>query len=114
MSRVRIVDNSMLGRKTVLAGKPPKIIHVYKKNNRAYIGDKVLLAIMGQKKRAYIVGCVQKQQANVPRFDTNNAVLVEDNGTPTATRIRVPIPSVLRARKEGDFTKILSIATKFV
>ena len=113
LSRVKIVDNSMLGRKTVLAGKPPKIIHVYKKNKRAFIGDKVLLAIMGQKKKAYIVGCVQKQKANVPRFDTNNAVLVEDNGTPTATRIRVPIPSALRG-KEGDFTKILSIATKFV
>ena len=117
MSRVSIVDNSMLGRKAVLSGKPAKIIHVYKKGNpkrvRAFIGDKVLLAIMGQKKKAYIVGCVQKQQSNIPRFDTNNAVLVEDNGTPTATRIRVPIPSVLRA-KDGDFTKILSIATKFV
>jgi large subunit ribosomal protein L14 len=49
----------------------------------------------------------------VPRFDTNNIVLVEDNGAPTGTRIRAPIPSCLRGHK-GDFSKILAIATKFV
>jgi len=73
----------------------------------------VLVAIMGQKKRGYLVGLRQRQEAMVPRFDSNNIVLVEDNGTPTGTRIRVPIPSYLRGKK-GDFTKILAIATKFV
>ena len=55
----------------------------------------------------------QKQPPMVPRFDTNNIVLVEDNGTPVGTRIKAPIPSILRA-KGGDFNKILAIATKFV
>lgn len=96
----------------MLAARKARIIHVYKNPPVGFIGDKVLLSIMGQKKKAYIVGCAQKQKPNVPRFDTNNVVLVEDNGTPTGTRIRVPIPSCLR-EKEGDFTKILSIATKF-
>ena len=73
----------------------------------------MLVAIQGQKKRGYLVGLRQKQEASIPRFDTNNIVLVEDNGTPTGTRIRVPIPSMLRGKK-GNFTKILSIATKFV
>lgn len=113
MSRVWIVDNTKLGRRAKLSGRKAKIIHVYRQPPIAHIGDKVLVAIMGQKKKAYIVGCVQKQKANIPRFDTNNAVLVEENGTPTGTRVRVPIPSCLRG-KDGDFTKILSIATKFV
>lgn len=108
-----MVDNSVLGRKAELAGKPGRIIQVYNKPGVGYIGDKVLLAIMGEKKKAYIVGCVQKQKPNVPRYDTNNVVLVEDSGAPTGTRIRVPVPSCLRG-KEGDFTKILSIATKFI
>lgn len=72
-----------------------------------------MVAIQGQKKRGYLVGLKQKQKPGVPRFDTNNIVLVEDNGSPTGTRIRVPIPSSLRGMK-GDFTKILAIATKFV
>lgn len=103
----------MLGRKSVLAGKPPRIIFVFNRHRIAKLGDKVRISIVGQKKLAYVVGCTQKQHANVPRYDSNNVVLIEDGGTPTATRIRVPIPSVLR-KKEGDFTKILSIATKFI
>ena len=86
---------------------------MYRKTGVGTIGDKVLVAIKGQKKRGFIVGVKQKQAANVPRFDSNNVVLVEDNGTPTGTRIRVPIPSMLR-RKKGEFSKILGIATKFV
>ncbi|KAL4237895.1 39S ribosomal protein L14 [Mactra antiquata] len=115
MSRVKVVDNSMIGRQSVIKGKRPRIIHVYtsKKPQVGLLGDRVLIAIMGEKKHAYIVGCVEKQKANVPRFDTNNVVLVEDTGIPTGTRVLVPIPSCLRG-KEGDFTKILSIATKFV
>jgi len=113
LTRFRVVDNSNIGRAAELAGKPAKCIHVYNKTGIGFIGDKVLVAIQGQKKRAYVVGLRQKQKPFVPRFDTNNIVLVEDNGTPTGTRIRVPIPSCLRGQK-GDFTKILAIATKFV
>ena len=110
---MRVVDNSSLGRASVAAGKPPRVIHVYNKKGVGTIGDKVLVAIKGQKKRAYIVGVKQKQKANVPRFDSNNIVLVEDNGMPIGTRITVPVPSLLREKK-GDFVKILSLATKFV
>ncbi|XP_046336844.1 large ribosomal subunit protein uL14m-like [Haliotis cracherodii] len=113
MARMRVVDNSSLGKAALASGKPPRVIHVYNKKEVATIGDKVLLAIKGQKKRAYVVGVKQKQRANVPRFDSNNVVLIEDNGAPTGTRIAVPVPSVLRG-KSGDFTKILSIATRFV
>ena len=59
------------------------------------------------------MGVKQRQPVGVPRYDANNVVLVEDNGAPTGTRIRVPIPAMLRSAK-GDFTKVLAIATKFV
>ena len=88
-------------------------MQVYNKTGIGGLGDRVLVAIKGQKKRAFITGVKQKQQPFVPRFDSNNIVLVEDNGAPTGTRIRVPIPSMLRSKK-GEFTKILAIATKFV
>ncbi|XP_076443148.1 large ribosomal subunit protein uL14m-like [Babylonia areolata] len=113
LARVRVVDNSSLGRAATVAGRPARIIHVYNKQGVASLGDKVLLAIKGQKKRAYVVGVKQSQKAGVPKFDSNNVVLVEDNGAPVGTRITVPIPSMLRS-KEGDFTKILSLSTKFV
>lgn len=113
MARLRVVDNSILGRQAELEGKPAKCIHVYNKNGVGTIGDKVLVAIKGQKKRAFLVGVTQKQKAMVPRFDSNNIVLIEDSGQPTGTRIRVPIPSLLRGKK-GEFSKILACATKFV
>ena len=113
LSRVRVIDNSALGKAAAAEGKPGKIIHVYNKEEIGRIGDRVLIAIGGQKKKGYIVGCRQKQNIHVPRFDTNNVVLMEDNGAPTGTRIKGPIPSTLRG-KGGDFTKLLSIATKFV
>ena len=110
---MRVVDNSAIGKAAKILGRPPRVIHVYTKTGIGKVGDKVLLAIKGQKKRGYVVGCRQKQQPMVPRFDSNNVVLIEDNGTPTGTRITVPIPSVLRG-KDGDFTKILAISSKFV
>lgn len=67
-------------------GKPPKIIHVYNKQAVGKIGDKVLVAIKGQKKKGILVGLKQKQKPKVPKFDTNNVVLIDDNGTPLGTR----------------------------
>jgi large subunit ribosomal protein L14 len=80
-----------------------------------------MVAVKGQKKKAVIVGVKQKQQPFVPKFDSNNIVLIEDNGTPIGTRIHAPIPTVLRktlkdrsVAKVIDFSKLLAIATKFV
>nr|CAG4649043.1 EOG090X0MX9 [Polyphemus pediculus] len=121
LTRLRVVDNSAIGKEAMLEGKPPKIIHVYNKKGVGTLGDKVLMAIKGQKKKGIIVGVKQKQKAFVPKFDSNNVVLIEDNGTPIGTRIHVPIPSVLRTilrersvAKVIDFTKLLSIATRYV
>nr|CAG4641407.1 EOG090X0MX9 [Eulimnadia texana] len=121
LTRLRVVDNSPIGKQAMLEGKPPKCIHVYNKTGVGTLGDKVMVAIKGQKKKAVIVGVKQKQPPYVPKFDSNNIVLIDDNGTPLGTRIHVPIPSVLRkvlrersVAKVVDYTKILSIATRFV
>ncbi|RZB40466.1 39S ribosomal protein L14, mitochondrial [Asbolus verrucosus] len=102
-------------------GKPPKCIHVYNKTGVGYIGDKVLVAIKGEKKKAILVGLKQNQKPKVPKFDNNNIVLIDDNGTPLGTRIHVPIPTILRTilkekthAKGADYTKILGIASKFI
>lgn len=121
LSRLRVVDNSEIGKKAMMEGKPPKTIHVYNDKRVGYIGDKVLVAIKGQKKKGILVGLKQKQYIKVPKFDTNNVVLIDDNGTPLGNRIFVPIPSILRTilkektlSKGADYTKLLAIAPRFV
>ncbi|XP_022909505.1 large ribosomal subunit protein uL14m [Onthophagus taurus] len=121
LTRLRVVDNSEIGKRAMAEGKPPKIIHVYNKTGIGMIGDKVLLAIKGEKKKGVLVGLKQNQKTRVPKFDSNNVVLIDDNGTPLGTRIHVPIPTVLRTIlkektqvKGADYTKILSIASSYV
>ncbi|XP_033861427.1 large ribosomal subunit protein uL14m-like [Acipenser ruthenus] len=111
MSRVRVVDNSPLG--NTPHHRPAKCIHVYNKTGVGKVGDKILLAIKGQKKKALIIGHKMPGPRMMPRFDSNNVVLIEDNGNPTGTRIKVPVPSSLR-RLEGEYSKVLAIAQKFV
>lgn len=84
-------------------------------------GDRILVAIKGEKKKGILVGLKQNQEPKVPKFDSNNLVLIDDNGTPLGTRIHVPIPHILRTilkqkthSKGADYTKLIAIATKFV
>ncbi|XP_055321660.1 39S ribosomal protein L14, mitochondrial [Sitodiplosis mosellana] len=121
LARLRVVDNCEIGKKAMAEGKPPRVIHVYNKKSIGYTGDMVLLAIKGEKKKGILVGCKQQQKIKVPRFDTNNVVLIDDNGTPLGTRIQVPIPNILRTimkdkthSKGADYTKLLAIASRFV
>ncbi|XP_048737134.2 39S ribosomal protein L14, mitochondrial-like isoform X2 [Ostrea edulis] len=114
LSRVKVVDNSKIGRNAKQSGRPVRIIHVYNKTHVGRLGDKVLLTIEHEKKKGYIVGCKQNQGPFVPKFDSNNVVLVDDDGQPLGTRIRAPIPSCLRADTDPNFVKVLSLATTFV
>lgn len=121
LSRLRVVDNSDIGKRAMMEGKPPKTIHVYNKKRVGLLGDKVLVAIKGQKKKGILVGLKQKQSLKVPKFDSNNVVLIDDGGTPLGNRIFVPIPTILRTilkektqAKGADYTKLLAIAPRFV
>lgn len=143
LTRLRVVDNSEIGKQAMMEGKPPRCIHVYNKKGVGYIGtyikwyrnllklfyysfyydigDRILVAIKGEKKKGILVGLKQRQNPKVPKFDSNNLVLIDDSGTPLGTRIHVPIPHILRTimkqktySKGADYTKLLAIATKFV
>ncbi|TTU93298.1 39S ribosomal protein L14, mitochondrial [Bagarius yarrelli] len=111
LTRVRVVDNSSLGNSPY--HRPPRVIHVYTKNGVGKVGDTVLLAIKGQKKKALIVGHKMPGPRMSPRFDSNNVVLIEENGNPTGTRIKAPIPTHLR-KLESNFSKLLAIAQRLV
>lgn len=115
-TRLRVVDNSSLGKQAMLEGKPPKIIHVYRKTTHnpvfGVLGDKVLVAIKGLKRKGILVGLVQKQQTLIPKFDSNNVVLIDDAGNPLGTRVLAPVPHCLRAKPE--LAKIIAISTRFV
>ncbi|CAG9822979.1 unnamed protein product [Phaedon cochleariae] len=121
LTRLRVVDNSEIGKQAMAEGKPPRCIHVYNKTGVGRIGDKVLVAIKGEKKKGILVGLKQNQKTKVPKFDSNNIVLIDDNGSPLGTRIHVPIPTILRTilkektqAKGADYTKLLGIASRFV
>ncbi|TDG40424.1 hypothetical protein AWZ03_013151 [Drosophila navojoa] len=121
LARLRVVDNSDLGKRAMAEGRPPRCIHVYNKRGVGLIGDKVLVAIKGQMKKGILVGLKQKQRIKQPQFDSNNLVLIDDNGSPLGTRIHVPIPTVLRTilkektlAKGADYTKVLAIASRYV
>jgi len=80
LTRLRVVDNSEIGKLAMAEGRPPKCIHIYNKMGIGTIGDKVLVAIKGQKKKGIIVGVKKTQKPFIPRFDSNNLVLIDDNG----------------------------------
>ena len=46
------------------------------------LGDRVLMAVCGQKKKGIIVGMRQQQLHGIPKYDTNNVVFVEVNEHP--------------------------------
>lgn len=121
LARLRVVDNCEIGKRAMAEGKPPRVIHVYNKESVGYIGDRVLVAIKGEKKKGILVGLKQNQKPKIPKFDSNNVVLIDDNGTPLGTRIHVPIPTILRTilkekthSKGADYTKLLAISTRFI
>lgn len=121
LTRLRVVDNSEIGKRAMAEGKPPKCIHIYNKQGVGRIGDRVMVAIKGEKKKGILVGLKQKQRVKIPKYDSNNIVLIDDNGTPLGTRIHVPIPTILRTilkekthSKGADYTKLLAISSRLL
>ncbi|KAK6107371.1 Ribosomal protein L14p/L23e family protein [Brugia pahangi] len=122
-TRLLVVDNSALGKEANTSGKLAYCIDVYKPGGRkkhmphATLGDKILVAIRGEMKQAFVVGAkidVNYRKHGIPSTDTNNIVLLDDEGNPLGTRVLMPIPAILqRKRANLQFSKILSIATKY-
>ena len=76
---------------------------------------------MGELKEGIIVGMKHKQLPGIPRFDTNNVALINNDGSPLGTKITVPVPAhikpILKSRshhKKADYTKLLNIVEKFI
>jgi large subunit ribosomal protein L14 len=112
-TRMKIVDDSQLAKDGMAYKRAPRIIHVYNKKGIGLLGDKILLAVNGQKQKAIIVGCKNYDRLeSMTCFDTNNCVLVDDADTPLGTRILAPIPATLR--RHPNCAKITAIATRFL
>ena len=111
MSEVQVADNSPAATPYRIA---PKCIHVYGKKN-ANVGDKVLLAVRGEMKKALVVGTKVPVHGTHPRvrFDDNFVVLLNNKDEPVGTRIKVPLPSTLR-HLSHRYNKVLALAKKFV
>ncbi|PAV84450.1 hypothetical protein WR25_09286 [Diploscapter pachys] len=122
-TRLNVVDNSALGKEAHEVGKPAYCIWVYKAGYRkrhmpkAVLGDKVLVAIRGQMKKAFVVGAnthVFWRKHGIPSTDTNNIVLLDDDGNPLGNRVTAPIPVKLLEKKDkAQFAKVLALANKF-
>ncbi|CAJ0574762.1 unnamed protein product, partial [Mesorhabditis spiculigera] len=85
---------------------------------KAGLGDKILVAIRGQMRKAYVVGAHvhrQMRQHGVPSTDTNNIVLLEEEGNPLGNRVMKPIPAkLLEKRDHAQFSKVLALANKYI
>ncbi|KAI6219635.1 hypothetical protein M3Y95_01087600 [Aphelenchoides besseyi] len=122
-TRLVVVDNSAVGKEANTSGQLAYCIHVYKHGYRkkhmpkATLGDKILVAIKGEMKKAYVVGSnVHRhyRQHGIPSTDTNNIVLLNEEGNPLGTRVLSPIPSVLlKKRSNLQFSKVLALANKY-
>jgi large subunit ribosomal protein L14 len=90
------------------------------KRRYATVGDVIIVSIKeamprgrvkkGDVKKAVVVRVskdIKRRDGSVIRFDTNAAVLVNNDGNPIGTRIFGPVPRELRAK---NHSKIISLA----
>lgn len=113
-SNLRVADNS--------GARRVQCIKVLGGSKRRYasVGDTIVVSIKeaiptgrvkkGEVRRAVVVRVckdINRADGSTIRFDTNAAVLVNNNGEPIGTRIFGPVPRELRAAKH---MKIISLA----
>ena len=90
------------------------------KRRYASVGDVIVVSVKeatptgrvkkGDVRRAVVVRVskdIKRRDGSVIRFDTNAAVIVNNNGEPIGTRIFGPVPRELRAK---NHMKIISLA----
>ncbi|RAP35219.1 50S ribosomal protein L14 [Candidatus Marinamargulisbacteria bacterium SCGC AAA071-K20] len=117
-TRLDVADNS--GAKEILCIK----VLGGSKRKYASVGDKIIGVVKksipkGQVKKSEIVTCVvvrtkkkiKRNDGTVLRFDTNSAVIINNEGNPKGTRIFGPIPRELR---DSNYMKIISLASDVI
>ncbi len=95
------------------------------KRRYASVGDIIVVSIKeaaprgkvkkGDVRRAVVVRVakdIQRPDGSVIRFDSNAAVIINNNGEPIGTRIFGPVPRELRAKSDStkNLMKIVSLA----
>ena len=113
-SNLRVADNS--------GARRVQCIKVLGGAGRRYasVGDTIVVSIKeaiptgrvkkGEVRKAVVVRVakdIQRPDGSVIRFDTNAAVIINNNGEPLGTRIFGPVPRELRAK---NHMKIISLA----
>ena len=111
LTKLKLVDNSDNAKKVTRLDQP-YCIKLPKNNKVGKFGDVIKIAHRGKVHNALIVSN-RRPSKWLPRFDTSNVILLNDKLEPVGTRIIGPLPSAIR-RKEGQYSKVIAIATKFI
>ena len=111
LTKLKLVDNSDNAKKVTKFDKP-YCIKLPKNNKVGKFGDVIKIAHRGKVHNALIVSN-RKPSKWLPRYDSSNVILLNDKLEPVGTRIIGPLPSAIR-RKEGQYSKVIAIATKFI
>jgi large subunit ribosomal protein L14 len=110
LTRLRLVDNSE-NAKRVKRTDQPYCIKLPKNSKLGKFGDIIKIAHLGKVYNAMIVSNRQMSKF-LPRYDHHNIIMLNDKKEPVATRIRGPLPS--KIRKNGEHSKVVAMATRFI
>ena len=113
LTEFNCVDNSELGQVTKRYRKP-YLIGFYRKRRTADIGDVIKVAVKGRPCKALVVATRKpKRRDMIPRYDNNNIILLDDSNNPMGSRIRGPLPTVMRKNKD-KYPKALAQGSRFI
>jgi len=112
LTTFKVIDNSTLGQRT-RKNRKPYLIGFYRKRKTADPGDVIRVAIAGKTCKALVIGTRKTKHHTVPRCDNNTIVLVDDNLAPLGTRIKGPVPTIIR-RRQDKYSKVLALASRFI
>ena len=112
LTEFNCVDNSELGQVSKRYRKP-YLIGFYRKRRTADIGDVIKVAVKGRPCKALVVATRKRKQDMIPRYDNNNIILLDDNLVPLGSRIRGPLPTIIRKNKD-KYPKVIAQGSRFI
>lgn len=110
LTKLKLVDNSDNSKK-VKRTDQPYCIKLPKNSKVAKFGDVIKIAHLGKVYNALVVSN-RKMSKYLPRYDHHNIIILNEKREPVGTRIRGPLPSVLR--KNGQHSKVIAMASRFI